>query len=168
MNWVSIQPGLPTLSHHLTNLTGPSFDFTIIESNFVLATLSTHVCPQATVVMSSPLEFFNLVARNPTPTCPKHFQISTGINRDLSILPIYSAAFEIKGVDFTIYTHLQVPVTKPFPLELQLVLNTIKGLARFRSLSYFVIICTTLCTELTANVGVQALVADLPLWDISA
>jgi hypothetical protein len=106
MNWVSIQPGLTTLSHHLANLIRPSFDFTIIESNFDLATLSIYLCPQATVVISSTLEFFNLVALNPALSRPKHFKISTGINRDISKLPICSAAFEIKGLDFTIYTHL--------------------------------------------------------------
>ena len=135
MNWVSIQPGLPTLSHHLAKLIGPSFDFTIIESNFDLATLSTHLCPQATIIISSTLVFFYSVARNPAPTCPKHFKISTGINRDLSKPPICSAAFEIKGIDFTIYTHLQVPVTEPLPSELQLALKIIRGLARFRVFS---------------------------------
>ena len=47
-------------------------------------------------------------------------------------------------------------------------LKIIGGLARFRGLSYFAMVCTTLCTELNANVDVQALAADLPLWDISA
>ena len=119
-------------------------------------------------LLSHQRKVFNSVARNPVPTCPKHFKISTGINRDISKLPICSAAFEIKGSYFTIYTNLQIPVTKPLPSELHLVLKIIRSLARFRGLSYSTILYTTLCTYLNANIDVHTLAADLPLWDISA
>jgi len=167
-NWISIQPGLATLSHHLSNLMGPGFEFTIIEPNSDLAILNTHLCPHATVILSSAVEFFNSVAAESAPSIPKYLRISVRINKDITQLPICSAAFKVRGLDFTVYTHVQLPFTTQLPTESQAALEIIRELARSKGLSYFIILCNTLCTDANAKINVNVLAEHLPLWDISA
>ena len=168
LNWVSMQPGLATLSHHLSNLMGPNFDSTIVEPNLDLALLNTHLCPEATVITSSPIQFFNAVAISPLQRRSNSFKVTAGINRDIFQLPISSTEFRISGIDYTVYTHLKLPFQAPLALELQLVLKTIDGLATFRGLSFFMIICNTLYTDTVTDVDVSLIAAALPLWDVSA
>ena len=109
MNWVSIQPGLSTLAHHLSTMMGTSFYVTIVEPNLDLAGLYLYICPLATVINVSSLEFFNKVVVLDSPRCPKYFVFAPDINRDISLLPICSASFGIIGLDLTIYTDIHVP-----------------------------------------------------------
>ena len=163
-----MQPGISTLSHHLSNLMGPSFESTIVEPDLDLAMLNTQLCPAATVISSSPIQFFNAVATSPLPRRSSIFRVTAGVNHDIFQLPISSTAFRISGLDYRVYTHLKLPLQTPLAQELQLVLKTISGLAISRGLSYFIIICNTFCTDTSVNVDVGLIAAALPLWDISA
>ena len=146
---------------------GPSIESTIIESNLDLPTLSTQLWPLFTAITSSSLEFFNSVAVTPVPSCPRSFLISASVNQDISLLPMYSATFEVIGLNCTVYAHLKLLVATRLLSELQLAFKTIDRLATFRALSYFMILCNTFCTDTAVSVHMDLMASVLHLWNIS-
>ena len=57
INWISLLPGLEKNDRHMITHMGAGFDITIVEEDAGLATLSNYLCPEATVVQSSPTAF---------------------------------------------------------------------------------------------------------------
>ena len=133
LNWISLQPRIPTLVYKLWQSIGATFDPTIIQEGTALETLCKMTFPTATVINLKTSQFLKILMYSKVKPVGR-YTVSTYIYKDINTVPIFNPSFNIWGFDITLKISLGLNFIKQLHPELQQSLCIIKKLACDRGL----------------------------------